>query len=181
MDKIISEIKKMKQLCLVDVKNYDSIEEEICRVAARGIILKGDKILLTHGSFYNDYKIPGGGIDQGETIIDALIREVHEETGYNLVKDSIIPFGYYEEKRKGIKEEKIFHQYSSYFFCDVTDFVDEPEPTESEIRLGYKPLWININDAIIANSKLTELCYPGTWINRERIILEMVVKEKNIY
>ena len=56
-----------------------------------GAVIKGDKILMaSHRS--DDGKqfwiFPGGGIEEGENIHQALIREMKEETGYHVeVKD----------------------------------------------------------------------------------------------
>lgn len=48
------------------------------REAVRGIIMKGSEILLIYSEKNGDYKLPGGGIEEGETHKQALIREVQE-------------------------------------------------------------------------------------------------------
>jgi len=54
-------------------------------VAPKAIILNQDKVLLLKRSDFDDdggsWEFTGGSIDQGETPIEALIREVNEETG----------------------------------------------------------------------------------------------------
>ena len=54
------------------------------RVAAYGVIVEGDRILLAHWSQngYSGWTLPGGGIDPGEHPADAALREILEETGY---------------------------------------------------------------------------------------------------
>lgn len=54
------------------------------RPSAYGILIDGDKILLTRQ--YDGYEFPGGGIELGETIQDAVKREFFEETGLDAVK-----------------------------------------------------------------------------------------------
>lgn len=54
------------------------------RVSGRGIIINDDKIVLNefgNGEYFN---IPGGGVEPGETVKDAVVREVFEETGLDV-------------------------------------------------------------------------------------------------
>ena len=59
-------------------------------VGAHALILnKQNKVLLTRRSAINDYMpllwdIPGGSVDMGETVQQALIREVKEETNISI-------------------------------------------------------------------------------------------------
>jgi 8-oxo-dGTP diphosphatase len=54
------------------------------RVAAYGVIVDGDSILLAHWreGGRSGWTLPGGGIDPGEDPVDAVVREIAEETGY---------------------------------------------------------------------------------------------------
>ena len=57
------------------------------RNAAKAIILHNDKILVNRCITENKevyYDLPGGGQNQFETMEDAVIREVLEETGYKV-------------------------------------------------------------------------------------------------
>jgi 8-oxo-dGTP pyrophosphatase MutT (NUDIX family) len=87
------------------------------RVASRAIIADGDKYLLIY-SKYGDYKFPGGGAEEGESLEDTLIREVLEETGYRIDRDSIKKYGKVLERRKG-GYKSILEMESHYFFCNL--------------------------------------------------------------
>lgn len=54
------------------------------RVAAYAVIVDEGRILLAHWNEggHSGWTLPGGGIDPGEDPIDAVRREVDEETGY---------------------------------------------------------------------------------------------------
>jgi 8-oxo-dGTP pyrophosphatase MutT (NUDIX family) len=56
-----------------------------------------DKILLLHRQDYkaegNRWGIPGGKLNKGEPLIDAIIREVFEETGYQLEREKVHHIG----------------------------------------------------------------------------------------
>ena len=55
---------------------------EVCMVIRR----PNAKLLLSIKTFYprGAYRLPTGGISHGERILDALVREAHEETGLEL-------------------------------------------------------------------------------------------------
>ena len=51
---------------------------------AGGVVLRGEKLLLVRNRRRNDsveWSTPGGVVDPGETFLEALSREVREETG----------------------------------------------------------------------------------------------------
>lgn len=55
------------------------------RPGAYAILLRGDKILLTHQADpVPEFQLPGGGIDPGESPLQALHREAFEETGWRI-------------------------------------------------------------------------------------------------
>ena len=67
----------MKQLLLLDAKNYDENMDEFVRIAVRGIIFDGDKLFLIEDN-KGEVKLPGGGQNPGESDADTLIREIRE-------------------------------------------------------------------------------------------------------
>lgn len=53
-------------------------------LVAGGIIVADDRLLLVHNERrggHRDWSTPGGVIDEGETLLEGLTREVQEETG----------------------------------------------------------------------------------------------------
>lgn len=58
--------------------------ERLQRVAAYGLVRDGDRVLLTRlarSLHAGRWTLPGGGVDFGERPVDAVVREVYEETG----------------------------------------------------------------------------------------------------
>ncbi len=53
------------------------------------LILKKTKYENKNDASSNLYDIPGGRVEYGENITDALIREVYEETGINITLNNI--------------------------------------------------------------------------------------------
>jgi len=49
--------------------------------AAGGVVLHEGRVLLVHRPRYDDWTLPKGKLDRGESFEDAALREVWEETG----------------------------------------------------------------------------------------------------
>jgi 8-oxo-dGTP diphosphatase len=49
--------------------------------AAGGVVVRDGEILLVHRPRYDDWTLPKGKLDPGESFEDAALREVEEETG----------------------------------------------------------------------------------------------------
>ena len=57
----------------------------VLRPGAYAILPRGGQLLLTYqGGIFSEYQLPGGGIDPGESPVQALYREVFEETGWRI-------------------------------------------------------------------------------------------------
>lgn len=70
--------------------------KEILSVACGAIIEnEHNEILLQLRSDTKDYGVPGGNLELGESLIEALIREVKEETGILISADEAKLFGVY--------------------------------------------------------------------------------------
>jgi 8-oxo-dGTP diphosphatase len=68
-------------------------------VAAGGLVMNSlGQVLLIKSPRYQDWEFPGGQVEEGETIIHALEREVLEETGIVVRVKSLV--GIYSNTRK---------------------------------------------------------------------------------
>jgi ADP-ribose pyrophosphatase YjhB (NUDIX family) len=81
----------------------------ITRVSAYGLVRDGDLVLLTRlgrSSHQGRWTLPGGGIDFGERPIEAVVREVHEETGLHVRVEALLDAdaGVYEDSSRGPRE-----------------------------------------------------------------------------
>ena len=64
----------MRELFTIDKKNYNPNGSVGKRPSVRGIIVKNNCIAMMHSLKYDYYKLPGGGIEAGETHEATLIR-----------------------------------------------------------------------------------------------------------
>ena len=69
----------MRLLFEMDKKDYDQCTHTFTRNSARSIIIRKGKVAMIHSIKYDYYIFPGGGIENGENPVEAMIRETREE------------------------------------------------------------------------------------------------------
>ncbi|MBO4638831.1 MAG: NUDIX domain-containing protein [Treponema sp.] len=157
----------MKTLFTIDLKNYDKKWQRSRRDSSRAIIKIGtNKLVLVYATKLGYYKFPGGGIDKGEDIVQALIREVQEETGLVVIPQSVSEYGVVHRLQKSSKiANTIFEQDNFYYECQVEDIEGNPAQNESSLKIinqtlddyedeaGFKLRVVSINEAMETNLK----------------------------
>ncbi|MGF3102865.1 NUDIX hydrolase [Rossellomorea sp. DUT-2] len=141
------------------------------RTAVKAVIIQNNKILLIHSN-RGDYKFPGGGVEEGETLPGALIREVAEETGFiHCVVNE--PLGIVIQRHLDVFEDDVlFEMTSHYFQCELTDRERIPQQLEGyESELNMIPKWVTLDEAIEWNEKLMDQFDNNGWIKRENYVL----------
>lgn len=147
------------------------------RQATRSIAIQGTSILLMYTERYDDYSLPGGGIDEGEDKIEGMIRELQEETGAQNIKN-IEPFGTYEEYRPWYKPDyDIQHMISYCYTCEIDNELGSANLEQYERKNGMKAIWITIDDAIQHNQKtMASSDKKGMSIERETFLLQLIAE-----
>lgn len=160
----------IKEMTL-DLEDYNEGGTVYKRKAARGIIKRHDRYLVIYGK-HGDYKFPGGGMEEGEELLDTLIREVQEETGYKVIAESIAGCILVHEKRKG-EPEDLLDMDSWYYFCDVSKTVYERDLDDYEKEYNYQVAWLPLMDIIRQNEAVQD--YEKTpWVVRETMVMREV-------
>lgn len=80
-------------LTLRDEKKLVPKEKLNFRIGVYGIIVNDGKILLVNVRSTGKYFLPGGAVEMGETLTDALNREILEETGIEVEIKKFLMFG----------------------------------------------------------------------------------------
>ena len=171
----------MRELFIIDKKNYIENGTVGRRPSVRGIIIKDGKIAMMHSLKYDYYKLPGGGIEEGESYEETLVREVKEESGLVVKKDSIREFGYVRRIEKG-KIEDVFVQENFYYLCDVEEMVQAQELDDYEEEERFTLEYVTPEHAISVNEnanhgdKVKSQTFTGM-ILRENKILQLIEEE----
>ena len=144
----------MRTILVLDEKNYTDDMPVMERFGVRAIIQK-EGLFAMQQSKNGEYKIPGGGMDKGETIMQALVREVQEETGLIVKPESIKELGEILEVRRDIFDgNKKYIAHSLHFSCEVEEEIVETAMTESEKARGFHLAWADIDTILEANESL---------------------------
>jgi ADP-ribose pyrophosphatase YjhB (NUDIX family) len=142
--------------------------------SARGIVLNAQgkmagQYLKTHAF----HKLPGGGVEQGETLEAAFKREILEEVGCNLeVTDEL---GVVVEYRNMF--DIIIVSYG--FVASVKGEVNEPQLEKEEIEEGTTTVWMTPEEAYEEMKADTPKVPKGYFIlKREMSFLEEFLKRQ---
>lgn len=131
----------MKLLKVLDNDDYTKDMPLIYKQTVRAVILRGGKMVMQR-SRSNEYKIPGGGLEQGEDIAAALYREVLEEAGMKIDIKSMTDIGeIIELRRDAFEPEKKFERHTYYYLCEITEEGIPLTLTESEQEQGFICVW----------------------------------------
>ncbi|TXK70655.1 NUDIX hydrolase [Paenibacillus sp. N3.4] len=162
---------------ITDSDILDSVPEfmdTISRYGSRGVLVDNMlNIAMMYMSKTNLYKLPGGGVDEGENTEDAFLREIKEETGYEA--EIIHELGYIEEHKK----RNNYMQFSYCYIAKAHNSVSNTMLTESEMQLGMVVKWMTLDKALeVMNYSVLNCADYSTkfMIFRDKTILEKAVK-----
>lgn len=132
----------IKQITDKDILGTEGLSISKPRHTARAILKNDlDQYAVMYASEFNLYSLPGGGIEDGEEVVEALKREIMEETGCSC--DSIKELGLVEENRA----HQDFVTISHYFLVTTKCHFLRPELTEDEASHGTTVAWHSLEDA----------------------------------
>lgn len=146
-----------------------------CRKSARAILLDDKGNMATqYLNTYTYHKLPGGGVDPGERIKEALMREVKEEVGCN--SKILLPVGVVIEYRD---EYKLLH-ISYCYVARVEGDIGTPELEAGELEEGQETRWLPPSEVLERMEHDVPGKYEGHFIlEREKTFLREYLRNKN--
>ncbi|MGC8832448.1 MAG: NUDIX hydrolase [Armatimonadota bacterium] len=119
------------------------------RVRAVAVVPRRSTILFLRHSHQDPEReywvLPGGGVNPGESAVDAVLRELREEAGLRAHVEKLL---YVTDRPNGVPGPEI----AFYFLCRTTE---EPTPgAELLTREGYKDEFVFANPAEVAKLRL---------------------------
>lgn len=116
------------------------------RVSARALIVRGGSVLLVE---FDDesglhYNLPGGGVEPGESLVEALQRETAEETSAEIEVGPLLFVVEYEPQRNLMWAGPV-HALSFIFECSLAGEVEPgmpacPDANQTAVK------WIRLSD-----------------------------------
>lgn len=112
------------------------------RQAARAIVIKDGNLLVMHrNKFGTEYDtLPGGNVEVGETLDQAVIRELFEETSVTVTNQRLV---FVEEAGDPYGTQYIY-------LCDYVSGEPQLAPDSEEIHINklgqnlYEPKWVTL-------------------------------------
>lgn len=143
----------MKTICNLTDKNVLGIDSPLSqktpRLTSRAVVNRDDGCFaVIYFEKFGFYSLPGGGIEEGEDPMEAVVREVLEETGCSAKE--LFELGIVSENRGRLD----YTQLSHFFLVIANEEIQAPRLTQAEIDEGTRVEWHTFEGmkALISNA-----------------------------
>ena len=109
-------------------------------IASGPVIIKDNKLLVTKDNKDDFYKIPGGKVEENESLEECAVRELKQETGLDC--ETIKKLSTQELDKKPRTGENI----EMYLYHYLADLKQPVKDYKSYNHNGHEVNWINIKD-----------------------------------
>jgi len=103
------------------------------KVDVRGAVVRDGKVLLVQERSDGRWCLPGGWADVGETPSATVVREVSEESGFDVVARKLA--GVYDANRSDTVPLELYHAYKMVFLCEPVG--GEPRPSHETLAVAF--------------------------------------------
>ena len=102
-------------------------------LGVRAAVIEGGRVFLVRHTYVPGWHLPGGGIETGESALDALTRELREEAGIELAGTPVLA-GFYFNRNASPRDHVVLYV--------VRDFrvIAEKQPDREIAEAGFFPI-----------------------------------------
>ena len=169
----------MRLLFEMDKKDYAQCTHTFSRNSARSIIIRDGKVAMIHSLKYDYFKFPGGGIENGENPVEAMIRETREEAGLVVVPESVKEYGYVHRVQRSDRDAtECFLQDNYYYLCKAMEQLTSQLLDDYEAQESYTLEYVEPLAAIRKNYDVKNSPYNRLMFEREARVLEILIAEE---
>lgn len=101
-------------------------------LGTRVLAIEDGKVLLVRMTYMNDWYLPGGAVDPGETMRQAAARELFEETGVRA--KSLALRGVFHSRARGLSDHIALYETSDF------EIVEGAKPDREIAEMGFFPV-----------------------------------------
>ena len=169
---------RMRLLFSMDQRDYADCTHSFRRDSARAIIRRDGKVAMIHSLKYDYYKFPGGGIEAGESPVEAMIRETREEAGLIVLPGSVREYGCVRRAQRSDRDRtECFLQDNFYYLCEVEAAVVCQQLDGYEAKERYTLEFVDPQTAIEKNRSVALSPHRPPMLEREARVLELLCRE----
>ncbi|MEA2412625.1 MAG: 8-oxo-dGTP diphosphatase [Thermoleophilaceae bacterium] len=111
-------------------------------LAAGGLVMRDGRVAVVHRPRYDDWSLPKGKLDAGESFEEAALREVEEETGLKCRLGGAIGDTSYRDRKDRAKLVRYFEMEPTGGEFTPNDEVDDlrwlaPEEAQGELTYDF--------------------------------------------
>jgi ADP-ribose pyrophosphatase len=155
----------MKLLATIGSQD-NNIEKYRTRSSVRTVLVDDtNKVAILYVNEHNYYKIPGGGVEEGETPEEAAVREALEESGCNCTISKLLgkTISYINEW------DSIDH--SVGYIARATGAKSDPRFDAWELERNFELIWVDNLDTAIEIFEGSTTANSGGRVMQERDLL----------
>ena len=172
----------MRLLFEMDKKDYANCTRTFVRNSARSIIISDGKIAMVHSGKYDYYKFPGGGIENDEDPITAMIRETREEAGLVVRPETVREYGLVHRIQKSDHDsDECFVQDNYYYLCEVENIPVSQDLNLYESEENYTLEYADPAIVIEKNRRISQNPHGQAMLEREARVLELLLAEGHFH
>jgi len=135
------------------------LKEKIRRyIAAGGVVVEDERVLVLRWPSRDEIRLPKGHVEAGETVLEAAMREVSEESGYSRLEieadlgSQRVEFD--DEGRRVVRTER-------YFLMRLAGEAERPSDSG---EAKFDPVWLTWDEALEVLTFEAE----RNWVRRAR-------------